>query len=100
VRVHCALILANLKDSQSIQALIDLLQDEQPIVVSAGVRALVYLGAEDPHSKGLAARALVKAWIASKDPEKSIIFRGLVSCAGSNYGSDEKEWAKWAERLP
>jgi hypothetical protein len=100
VRVHSALILANLKDLESVQALIDRLQDDEVIVVSAAARTLVYLGTEDPHSKGVAARALVKAWISSKDPVKTVLSRALVTLAESNYGSDEEEWAKWAARLP
>jgi hypothetical protein len=100
VRTHCLLIIANLKDSQSLQAVVDSLHDDKPIVVSAAARALTYLSAQDPHSKGLAARALVKAWVAAKEPMKTTIFRALVETAQSNYGTDEKEWAKWAERLP
>jgi hypothetical protein len=76
------------------------MQDSKPIVVSAAVRALAYLSKEDPRTKGLVARALVKAWLVSKDPQKSMIFRSMVEAAQRNYGSDEEEWAKWAERLP
>jgi hypothetical protein len=100
VRVHCLLILANIEDTSSVQAVIDLLSDETPLVVSAAARALTYLGAKDPHSKGLAARALVKAWIKAKDPTKSTLLRALIEMSQRNYGTDEKEWATWAERLP
>jgi HEAT repeat protein len=100
VRVHCALIVANLEDSASLQAIIDMLSDDTPLVVSAAGRALTYLGARDPHSKGLAARALVKAWVKAKDPAKSSLLRALIEMSQRNYGTDEKEWATWAERLP
>jgi hypothetical protein len=100
VRVHSALILANLKDSESVQAIVDRLTDDEVIVVSAAARTLVYLGTEDPHQRGVAARALVKAWITAKDPEKTVLSRSLVELADVNYGSNEEEWAKWASRLP
>jgi hypothetical protein len=58
------------------------------------------MGAEVPRVKGQAARALVKAWIPSKDPSRGHIYRAMVGLAGSNYGSDEEEWIKWAQRLP
>lgn len=101
VRAHCAMVIANCKDSGSLQALVDRLYDEKPLVVSAAARAITYLGTSDAHIKGSAARALVKAWIAIRtEPQKSAVFRTLVELAQSNYGSDEKEWIKWAERLP
>lgn len=100
VRAHCALILADQKDTASLQAICDRLYDETPLVVSAATRALVFLGREDPHTKGPAARALVKAWLPAKEEPKAHLFKGMVALAESNYGSDEKEWIKWAERLP
>ena len=100
VRVHSALILANLKDTQSVQALIDRLHDGEAIVVSAAARTLEYLSTQDPHQKGSVARALVKAWIVADEPQKSMLLRTLVKTAQRNYGSDEKEWARWADRLP
>ena len=100
VRAHCALILADQKDTASMQAIYDLLYDETPLVVSAATRALVFLAREDPHVKGPAARALVKAWLTAKDETKGQLFKGMVALAESNYGSDEKEWIKWADRLP
>src|SRR4029079_16040482 len=100
VRLHCLLILGNVEDTSSVQAVVDLLSDDTPIVIAAAARALTYLGAKDPHSKGLAARALVKAWIKAKDPTKSTLLRALIEMSQRNYGTDEKEWATWAERLP
>lgn len=100
VRTQCALILANEHDVESIQAISDRLYDAQPIVVSAAARALEHLGGQDPHVKGPAARALVKAWIAAKDPAKNFLLRTMIGLSGSNFGSDEDEWAKWAQRLP
>lgn len=101
VRTHAVYILANCADVDSLQALLDRLYDETPIVVSAAGRALSYLTRQEPRVKGPAARGLVKAWIATNDePQKSSMFRNLVDMAQGNFGSDEKEWAKWADRLP
>ncbi len=100
VRVHCTLILANVADTDSEQAIIDLLLDTEPLVVSAAARSLTLLSSNDAHAKGPAARALVKAWVLAKEPAKSSLNRALIEMAQKNYGHDEKEWAKWAERLP
>lgn len=100
VRAQCALILAGQHDTGSLQSIADRLYDEKTLVVSAAARALMYLGTQDAHTKGLSARALVKAWLLAKEPAKGQIFKAMVELAGQNYGSDDKEWAKWADRLP
>ncbi|MBL8859089.1 MAG: HEAT repeat domain-containing protein [Planctomycetes bacterium] len=101
VRAHCTMILAHQLDTDSLQALVDRLYDETGLVASAAARALAHIGSSVAQSKGQAARGLVKAWIATKDSKrKDVIFRAQVELAQSNYGSDEKEWIKWAERLP
>jgi hypothetical protein len=101
VRTHSALIIANRLDADSMQALIDRLDDDTSLVCAAAVRAITYIGKNVPQAKGAAARGLVKAWVSVKDDARqAVMFRGLVDLAQSNYGSDEKEWIKWAERLP
>lgn len=101
VRAHSAMILANRLDSQSMQALLDRLDDDTVLVSAAAARAITYVGKSVPQAKGPAARGLVKAWIAATDEaRKKIVLASLVDLAQSNYGSDEKEWIKWAERLP
>jgi len=101
VRTHAVYILANCADADSLQALLDRLYDDTTIVVSAAGRALTYLARQEPRVKGPAARGLVKCWIAARDEaKKSAMFRNMVDMAAANFGSDEKEWAKWADRLP
>ena len=101
VRTHCALVLANRLDSESLQALLDRLDDETVLVCGAAARAVAHIGKHVPQAKGQAARGLVKAWIeATEDSRKAVIFPAQVDLAQSNYGSDEKEWIRWAERLP
>ncbi len=101
VRAHSAMILANRLDSESMQALLDRIDDDTVLVSAAAARAIAFVGKSVPQSKGQAARGLVKAWLgAADDARKKLIFSSLVDLAQSNYGSDEKEWIKWADRLP
>jgi hypothetical protein len=101
VRTHSAMIMANRLDADSVQALADRLDDETLLVCGASTRAIAYIGKNVPQARGPAARALVKAWIATTDEKrKDVIFRGLVELAQSNYGSNEEEWINWAQRLP
>lgn len=101
VRAHSALILANRLDSDSMQALVDRLDDETGLVYGACTRAITHIGKNVPQARGAAARGLVKAWMAaSEDVRKKVYFLGLIDLAQINYGSDEEEWIRWAERLP
>lgn len=101
VRAHSAMILANCRDTESTTALSDRLYDEKPLVVSAAGRALVHLATLEPRVKGQAARALVRAWIATpSEPQRTSLFRTMVELAQANYGSEEREWTQWADRLP
>lgn len=101
VRAHSTMILANCLDTESVTALGDRLYDEKPLVVSAAGRALTYLAGNEPRVKGQAARALVRAWIAThEEPQRTALFRSMVEMAQANYGSDERDWSQWADRLP
>lgn len=101
VRTHCALILANRLDTESLQALLDRLGDDTALVCGAAARAVAHIGKNVPQAKGQAARGLVKAWIAAtEDARKAVIYPAQVELAQSNFGSDEREWIRWAERLP
>lgn len=100
VRAHCALTLAELGDSNSFQAIADMMMDPTVLVAAAGARAASFLASQDNKLRGKAARAMVGAWIRAEEPAKSSIFRSLVELSGTNYGTDEEEWSKWATRLP
>lgn len=100
VRSHCALLLATLLDTESLQALVDLVHDAVPLVTSAAVRALVWIGRHDDKSKGRVARELVALLDSSRNPLRSQVQRGLVELAGVSYGNETKAWAEWATRLP
>ncbi len=100
VRAHCALTLAELGDSNSFQAIADMMMDPTTLAAAAGARAVSFLATQDKKLRGKAARAMVGAWIRAEDPAKSSIFRSLVELSGTNYGTDEQEWSKWATRLP
>jgi len=100
VRAHCCLALAELGDTDSFQAIADMLTDRTTLAVAASARALAYLATQDIKLRGKAARAMVGAWIRAEEPAKTSIFRSMVELSGTNYGTDEEEWTKWASRLP
>jgi hypothetical protein len=100
VRAHCALALAELGDTESFQAIADMLTEDTTLSIAAGARAIGFMAAQDNKLRGKAARALVTAWMRVEEPAKSSVFRSMVELSGTNYGSDEEEWAKWATRLP
>jgi hypothetical protein len=69
------------------------------LAVAAGARAVAFLATQDGKLRGKAARAMVGAWIRAEEPAKTSIFRSMVELSGTNYGTDEEEWSKWATRL-
>lgn len=100
VRAHCALALAELGDTESFQAIADMMTDTTTLTAAAAARAVSFLATQDGKLRGKAARAMVGAWIRADEPAKTSIFRSMVELSGTNYGTDEQEWAKWATRLP
>jgi hypothetical protein len=100
VRSHSALLLGTLLDSDSIQGLTDLVQDPVPLVASAAIHALVWIGRQEAHSKGKVARSLVGALEPARGTLHTQLMHGLVDLAGISYGEESKEWVEWASRLP
>lgn len=100
VRSHCALLLGTLVDTESLQGLFDLVHDPVPLVSSASVHSLVWIGKKDPRSKGRVARCLSAALEGAKNPIRAQLLRGLNDLAGVSYGENAKEWNEWASRLP
>ncbi|MCY2961402.1 MAG: HEAT repeat domain-containing protein [Planctomycetota bacterium] len=100
VRAHCCLALAELADSESFQAIADMMTDPTTLAAAASARSVAFLASKDIKLRGKAARAMVGAWIRAEEPAKTSIYRSMVELSGTNYGSDEEEWSKWATRLP
>ncbi|MBL8861405.1 MAG: hypothetical protein JNK02_05275 [Planctomycetes bacterium] len=100
VRAHCALTLAELGDTVSFQAIADMLNERTTLTVSAAARAVAFLTTQDNKLRGKGARALVSAWLRAAEPAKSAIYRAMVELSGTNYGSNEEDWTRWASRLP
>ncbi len=100
VRSHSALVLAALVDIESLQALIDMVHDPVPLVTSAAVHSLVWIGRHDDRSKGRVARELVAMLDSTRNPLRVQVQRGLVELAGVSYGNESKAWTEWAGRLP
>jgi hypothetical protein len=100
VRAHCALALAELVDTESFQAIADMLGTGPTLTVAAAAKSVSYLALQDGALRGRGARALVGAWLRADEPAKSRIYRALVELSGTNYGTDEEEWSRWASRLP
>lgn len=100
VRAHSALLLGQLEDTESVQVLIDTVQDSIPLVSSAALRAVVWIGRQQGATRGKVARALLELHEGAKSSQKIQYRRALVELAGVDYGNDTKEWADWASRLP
>ena len=100
VRTQCALILARLKDVDSIDALALLLYDETPIVSVSAAKSLAYLGREVDTAKGDAARALVTAMAEGDRQLRLRVHPSLVELSHRNFELDIEEWQDWVARLP
>jgi hypothetical protein len=99
VRSQCALILATLLDGESMDILEDLLYDDVPLVNAAAARAIAYVGSEVPAEKADAARALVKAYLASEGALRRNLIDAMTRLSGRTFGDDDEEWRAWAQRL-
>ncbi len=100
VRTHSALLLGTLRDGESLQGLSDLVRDPVPLVSSAAVHSLVWIGTHEPHSKGPVARSLASALADARAPMHAQLLRGLNELSGLSYGEEPKPWIEWASRLP
>lgn len=100
VRAHSALLLGTLLDEESLRGLSDLVRDPVPLVSSAAIRALVWIGTHDMHSKGPVARSLASALAEAKPTMQAKLLRGLNELSGLSYGEEPKPWIEWAARLP
>jgi HEAT repeat protein len=100
VRAHSALLLGELEDTESVQVLLDTVQDAVPLVASAALQSVVWIGRQQGSVKGKIARALLEFHESARSSQKNSYRRALVELAGVDYGNDTKEWAEWATRLP
>lgn len=100
VRSQCALLLAQLEDAGSLDAIESLLYDEVPLVSAAASRSIRALGQALPQQKGRAARALARAM---RDGDRDLRLRvlpDLVRLSGRDHQLDAAAWMEWAESLP
>jgi len=100
VRSQCVLILAQLRDVDSIEAIELILYDDTPLVAIAAARALAYLGSVDQHVKGQCARALAAALSKVDRNVREGVLRSLRELSGANFGREAEDWLEWAHRLP
>jgi len=100
VRTHSALLLGTLRDAESLQGLSDLIRDPVPLVSSAAVRSLVWIGTHEAHSKGPVARSFASALADARPPMYTQLLRALNELSGLSYGEEPKPWIEWASRLP
>lgn len=100
VRSHSALLLGTMLDSESMQALLDLLHDPVPLVSTATIHALVWIGQHQDKSKGAVARGLSAQLETAHNPLRAQLLRGLGELSGVSYGDESKKWIEWAARLP
>ncbi|MFT7486626.1 MAG: HEAT repeat protein [Candidatus Paceibacteria bacterium] len=100
VRTQSALILAFIGDTDSIEALGDLVFDEVPLVSSSAAQALAFLGRKHPEAAGPAARALYTALAEGKRDLQLRVHPSLVRLSRRDYDLDLKLWDEWVRRLP
>ena len=100
VRTQCALILALIGDTESIDALAVLLYDEYPLVSKSAAQSLAYIGTRQDKSAGAAARALVAALAEGDRDLRLRVHPSLARLSGRDYGLDVEEWQSWADKLP
>jgi hypothetical protein len=100
VRTQSALILALSGDTDSIDALGNLLYDEIPLVSKSAAQALAYLGKKHEQHEGRVARALYRA-LADGDRDLRLrVHPSLVQLSPRDYGLDVEEWERWVRKLP
>lgn len=100
VRAQCAMILGQIVDADSLGEIAGLLYDKYPLVAKAAARSIGYIGAQDAHSKGPAARLLFDALENSAKARQMLILEDLSRLADRNYQLDLEKWREWVERMP
>lgn len=100
VRTQCALILAQLVDSDSLTEISALLYDRYPLVASAAARSIAHIGIKDSHAKGRASHLLFDALASSPKPRQMVILDDLVALSARNYELDLEKWREWVDRMP
>jgi len=100
VRVQAALVLGMQRDAGSIEPLADLLYDPVLLVSQGAIEALAMLGRDVPAERGRVARSLAAALAQFPSERKPSVRRALIQLAEIDYGEDEEEWMRWAQRLP
>jgi len=101
VRTQALRILAHELDSEAIDSIALLLDDDVPLVASASARSLAYIAGRDPHSKGSCARALAASLDrVEEDAVRENILILLQRISNANYGKKSEDWMAWALRLP
>lgn len=101
VVVYAMLLLAELKDTESMDRIALRLDDPSPLVGRAASRSLAYIGSIDDHSKGPATRALVAA-LKRVDARTVLpsVYKDLQKLSQVNYGDDIDAWIRYAANLP
>lgn len=100
VMAQCALLLAMAGDTDSIDALGDLLFDDAPIVSTSAARALAWLGNHHDEFEGSAARALFAAMEAGDRRLQERVRPELIKLSSMDFEYKVEEWEEWVARLP
>ncbi len=99
VRSQCALLLARMGDTESLDRLELLLFDKVNLVALSSANALAHLGETQPRVKGQVARALAASLDKVDEMVRQGVRRALAELAKANY-KETDEWLEWAARLP
>lgn len=98
VRAQCAAILGRLADRSDADGLVELLEDEEPLVVAAAATALTEIALRFPESKGAIARTLVDSVERIDRTLRGTVFRQLQRLSDEELGGDLAAWRDWAYR--
>lgn len=101
VRVKSTLILAEMRNADSIPAISDLLYDEVPLVVRAARYSIAHIGMTDDHARGDAARALTSSLERVGEAREEVkLMAHLKLLSSIDHGDKIEDWVTWAKGLP
>ncbi|MHC5012873.1 MAG: HEAT repeat domain-containing protein [Planctomycetota bacterium] len=100
VRGMAAVTLALIGDAESLQALNDLLYDEEDFVFAAAATSIAEIGRSHEAHTGEAARILVAVFGKGDKDRRWRVQYELSRLRGENLGEEVEAWRDWAYRIP
>jgi len=100
-RTNALLLLAELRDTESLDRIALAIDDGVPMVAQAASRSVAFIGSHEPEHKGRAGRVLAAAFVRGANRNIRVtLLQDLQTLSGKNFGNDSDAWLEWANRLP